>query len=152
MPHLKQHVFRSDLRRTTVTCIYCGAELQEGHLPSDHALESAPDYFDPGDPRWQGRRRTMRTAKEQERMKGTAQEAVAVLEAELDALRIWQSAEDPRGGPGLPDDIWDGMSISIDKIETVLQKANRQLSASRHVGPNSTETEESVHGKQRSKR
>ena len=49
MIHLKQHVFDS---RTGV-CIYCGADLQEGHLPCDHALESAPDYFDRDDLRWQ---------------------------------------------------------------------------------------------------
>jgi hypothetical protein len=71
----------------------------------------------------------MRTAKEQERMKRTAQEMVAVLEAELDALRIWQSAENPRGGLALPDDIWDGMSISIDKIECVLRKAGVSIRA-----------------------
>jgi len=65
----------------------------------------------------------MRTAKQQERMKRTAEEMVAVLEAELNALRIWQSEGNPRGGLALPDDIWDGMSISIDKIETVLLKA-----------------------------
>jgi hypothetical protein len=49
MTHLKQHVFNS----VTDVCIYCGADLQEGHLPCDHALESAPDYFDQDDPRWQ---------------------------------------------------------------------------------------------------
>jgi len=49
MTHLKQHVFNS----ATDVCIYCGAERQEGHLPCDHALESAPDYFDRDDPRWQ---------------------------------------------------------------------------------------------------
>jgi len=49
MAHLKQHVFKS----TTGVCIYCGAERQEGQLPCDHALESAPDYFDRDDPRWQ---------------------------------------------------------------------------------------------------
>lgn len=47
MAHLKQHVFNS----ATDVCIYCGAERQEGHLPCDHALESAPDYFDRDDPR-----------------------------------------------------------------------------------------------------
>jgi hypothetical protein len=49
MRHLKQHVFDS----TTDACLNCGAGLQEGHLPCDHALESAPDYFEPDDPRWQ---------------------------------------------------------------------------------------------------
>jgi hypothetical protein len=49
MAHLKQHVFNS----ATDVCIYCGAERQEEHLPCDHALESAPDYFDRDDPRWQ---------------------------------------------------------------------------------------------------
>ncbi len=46
MSHLKQHVFNS------VTDIYCGTDLQEGHLPCDHALPSAPDFFDRDDPRW----------------------------------------------------------------------------------------------------
>jgi hypothetical protein len=49
MAHLKQHAFNS----STNVCIYCGADLQEGHLPCDHALASAPDYFDRDDPRWQ---------------------------------------------------------------------------------------------------
>jgi hypothetical protein len=49
MTHLKQHVFDS---RTEV-CVCCGADLQEANLPCDHALESAPDYFDEDDPRWQ---------------------------------------------------------------------------------------------------
>jgi len=49
MAHLKQHVFNS----AADVCIYCGAERQEGHLPCDHALKSAPDYFDRDDPRWQ---------------------------------------------------------------------------------------------------
>ena len=49
MTHLKQHVFKS----ATDICISCGADLQEGHLPCDHALESAPDYFEQDDPRWQ---------------------------------------------------------------------------------------------------
>jgi hypothetical protein len=49
MTHLKQHVFNS----ATDICISCGADLQEGHLPCDHAMESAPDYFERDDPRWQ---------------------------------------------------------------------------------------------------
>lgn len=49
MTHLKQHVFDSSID----VCINCGADLQEGHLPCDHSLESSPDYFEPDDPRWQ---------------------------------------------------------------------------------------------------
>jgi hypothetical protein len=49
MAHLKQHVFNA----ATDVCLYCGAERQEEHLPCDHALKSAPDYFDWDDPRWQ---------------------------------------------------------------------------------------------------
>jgi len=49
MTNLKQHVFKS----ATDICIYCGADLQEGDLPCDHALASAPDYFERDDPRWQ---------------------------------------------------------------------------------------------------
>ncbi len=56
MTHLKQHVFNS----ATDICIYCGADLQEGHLPCDHALKSAPDYFDRDDPRWQAEESEMR--------------------------------------------------------------------------------------------
>ena len=52
-----------------------------------------------------------------------AADMAAVLESELAALRIWQAARNPRGGLALPDEIWDGMTISIDKIETVLLKA-----------------------------
>jgi len=48
---------------------------------------------------------------------------VAVLQAELAALRIWQAAKTPAGGLALRDDVWDGMSISIDKIETALRNA-----------------------------
>ena len=49
MTHLRQHVFHY----ATDGCTYCGAGLQEEHLPCDHALGSAPDYFDRDDPRWQ---------------------------------------------------------------------------------------------------
>lgn len=49
MIHLKQHVFNS----ATAVCIYCGVDLQDRDLPCDHALDSAPDYFDHDDPRWQ---------------------------------------------------------------------------------------------------
>jgi hypothetical protein len=52
MTHLKQHVFKSEFSGATDLCIYCGADLQEGHVPCDHALRSAPDYFDRDDPRW----------------------------------------------------------------------------------------------------
>ena len=38
MSHLKQHVFDSEAD----VCVYCGADLEEAHLPCDHALESAP--------------------------------------------------------------------------------------------------------------
>ena len=62
MTPLKQHIFQSELSGTTDVRIYCGAGLQEGDLPCDHALESAPDYFDRNDPRW--------TAEEPERMRG----------------------------------------------------------------------------------
>jgi hypothetical protein len=47
----------------------------------------------------------------------------AVLESELAALRIWQSARNPQRDLAVPDEIWDGMTISIDKIEAVLRKA-----------------------------
>lgn len=58
-----------------------------------------------------------------DKMEMAAREMVVVLEAELAALRIWQAANAPAGGLALPDDVWDGMSISIDKIETVLRQA-----------------------------
>jgi hypothetical protein len=44
----------------------------------------------------------------------------AVLKSELAALRIWQSATKPGGDLAVPAEIWDGMTISVDKIETVL--------------------------------
>jgi hypothetical protein len=59
----------------------------------------------------------------QDKLEMAAAEMVVVLEAELAALRIWQSAKDAGGGLALPDDVWDGMTISIDKIEAVLRKA-----------------------------
>lgn len=59
----------------------------------------------------------------QDRMEGAATDMVSVLQAELGALRIWQSAKTRAGSLALPDDVWDGMTISIDKIETVLREA-----------------------------
>lgn len=58
-----------------------------------------------------------------DKLEMAAGEMITVLEAELCALRIWQAAKTPAGGWALPDDVWDGMSISIDKIETVLRQA-----------------------------
>jgi hypothetical protein len=52
-----------------------------------------------------------------------ATDMVGVLRAEITALRIWQSAKGPRGHLALPDDVWDGMTISIDKIDGVLRRA-----------------------------
>lgn len=60
--------------------------------------------------------------KEKRLQMGRLNEVAAVLKDELGALRIWQSAKNSRGALVLPDDIWDGMTISIDKIETVLRK------------------------------
>jgi hypothetical protein len=57
------------------------------------------------------------------RVKAMLSECIEVLEDELSALRIWQSAKNSRGALALPDDICDGMTISIDKIEAVLRKA-----------------------------
>jgi hypothetical protein len=37
--------------------------------------------------------------------------------------RIWQSARNPQRDLAVPDEIWDGMTISIDKIEAPLRKA-----------------------------
>lgn len=59
----------------------------------------------------------------QDKLQMAAAKMVAVFEAELAALRIWQSAKNPGGGLALPADVWDGMTISIDKIEAVLRKA-----------------------------
>jgi len=52
-----------------------------------------------------------------------------VLKAELAALHTWQSAKNRLGGSVLPDDIWDGMTISIDKMESVLRKAGISIRA-----------------------
>jgi hypothetical protein len=48
MTHLKQHGFNS-----AGVCISCGADLEDADLPCDYPLQSAPDYFDRDDPRWQ---------------------------------------------------------------------------------------------------
>jgi hypothetical protein len=55
-------------------------------------------------------------------------EIVGVLQDELAALRIWQSANNSRSALALQNDIWNGMTISIDKIETMLRKC-RNLGA-----------------------
>jgi hypothetical protein len=52
-----------------------------------------------------------------------AADMVAVLQSELAPLRTWQSARSPKGALALPDEVWDGMTISIDKIEAVLCRA-----------------------------
>jgi hypothetical protein len=75
-----------------------------------------------------------------DRLELSAAEIAAVLEDELAALRIWQSAKGPRGGLALPDDVWDGMTISIDKIEAVLWKAG--LSNRAQAGKQGSQSEE----------
>lgn len=47
----------------------------------------------------------------------------ARLESEFSALRIWQSARDPKAGLAVLDEIWGGLTISIDKIAAVSRKA-----------------------------
>ena len=64
-----------------------------------------------------------------EQTKRADREMVVVLKAELAALHIWQSARNRRGGLVLPADIWDGMTISIDRIESVLRKARVRIRA-----------------------
>jgi len=59
----------------------------------------------------------------QDKVEMAAREVITVLEAEPGALRIWQAAKALAGGLPLPDDVWDDMSISIGKIETVLRQA-----------------------------
>ena len=59
----------------------------------------------------------------QDQLETAAMDMAAVLKGELAALRIWQSAKDPRGCLALPDDVRDGMSISIDKLEKMLPEA-----------------------------
>jgi hypothetical protein len=63
------------------------------------------------------------TDERRDKLEMAAAEMVIVFEAELAALRIWQAAKIPAGSLALPDDVWDGMSISIDKIETALREA-----------------------------
>lgn len=58
-----------------------------------------------------------------DKLESAAADMVRVLEAELTALRIWQAAKTSAGALAVPDDLWDGMTISIDKIETVLREA-----------------------------
>jgi hypothetical protein len=58
-----------------------------------------------------------------DKLESAAADMARVLEAERTALRIWQGAKTSAGGLAVPDDVWDGMTISIDKIETVLREA-----------------------------
>jgi hypothetical protein len=66
---------------------------------------------------------------QRDRWERAAADMVAVLEAELSALRIWQAAKPSTGGLALPDDVWDGMTISIEKIKAVLRQAGISDSA-----------------------
>jgi hypothetical protein len=58
-----------------------------------------------------------------DRLEMAATDMVALLKGELAALRIWQSAKHRGGGLALPDEVWDGMTMSIEKIEDTLRKA-----------------------------
>ena len=76
---------------------------------------------------------------------------VAVLEAELAALRIWQSANNPDGGLALADDVWDGMTISIDKIEAALRKpglSSRAQAGEQGARPRKVRQRRNKHGRQ----
>lgn len=80
-----------------------------------------------------------------------ARDMVAVLRTELAALRIWQSATNPKSGMTVPDDIWDGMTISIDKIEAVLRKAgfsSRAQADEQDASPRKSGQRRNKYGKQ----
>lgn len=56
-------------------------------------------------------------------MERVAADMVAVLRDELSALRIWKAAKTSGGALAVPDEVWDGMNISIETLEAVLRKA-----------------------------
>jgi hypothetical protein len=77
-----------------------------------------------------------------------ATEMVALLKDELAALRIWQSARNSGGGLALPDDVWDGMTTSITKIEVTLPKAGISDPVRTRPIPRSVGQRKDDHGKQ----
>jgi hypothetical protein len=70
-----------------------------------------------------------------DKLEAAAADMVAVLKDELAALQIWQSAKTRQGSLALPDDVWDGMSISRAKIERVVREAG--IANSRRSGKGS---------------
>jgi hypothetical protein len=84
----------------------------------------------------------------QDRLEMAALDMVAVLKAEIAALRIWQSARNPRGGLALPDDVWDGMTISMEKIQAALRKAGINDPVRTRPIPRSVGQRKDDHGKQ----
>jgi len=84
-----------------------------------------------------------------DRLEMATTDIVAVLKDELAALRIWQSARNPGGGLALPDEVWDGMTISIEKIEAALRKAGITDPVRTRPIPRSEGQRRDDHGKQR---
>lgn len=127
MTHLKQDVFQSERSGTTDVCIYPGTDLQEKRPPAITLQNLHGTILIATVPAGQWRKlsvqqRSQMKNKEKRLQMACQNELAAVLKDELAALRIWRSAKNSRGALALPDDIWDGMTISIDKIETVLRK------------------------------
>jgi len=122
-PSNEQQTFYVDI--PTEDCVNndSGAWHNVGEFPTEkEALAFAAEHFGAD-----GRGRVFLVPSEMDEQRDNVERAapdmVAVLQAELAALRIWQAAKTPAGGLALPDDVWDGMSISIDKIETALRNA-----------------------------
>jgi hypothetical protein len=82
-----------------------------------------------------------------DRLEMASTEMVALLRDELAALRIWQSARNSVGGLALPDDVWDGMTISIAKIEATLRKAGISDPVRTRPIPGSVGQQKDDHGK-----
>jgi hypothetical protein len=86
--------------------------------------------------------------KQRDKLEMTATDMVAVLKGELAALGIWQSARNSGGVLALPDDVWDGMTISIAKIEATLCKAGINDPVRTRPIPRSVAQRKDDHGKQ----
>jgi hypothetical protein len=83
-----------------------------------------------------------------DRLELAATDMVAVLKGELVALGVWQSAKHRGGGLALPGEVWDGMTISIEKIEDTLRKAGINDRVNTKPIPRSVCQRRNDHGKQ----
>lgn len=128
-PLPEQHTFYVDIPTEDCVANDSGAWHNVGEFATEaDALAFAREHFG-SDNRSRVFLVPSQIDEQRDRLEGAAASMVSVLRAELAALRIWQSVKTPAGSLALPDDVWDGMSISIDKIETVLREAGLSDSA-----------------------